>query len=65
MAFLRIKRTGAREYFYIVESRRRGTKVAQRILEYLGESPDRKRIEAACRYWKVAAPKPVKRSKRR
>ena len=36
MAFVRVKRHGEREYYYLVESYRENGKVKQRILSYLG-----------------------------
>ena len=53
MAFVRIKKTGKRHYYYIVESRRSGAIVQQRILEYLGRDPEPKRLKRALRYWGV------------
>ena len=53
MAFLRIKSRGERRYYYIVESRRRGLTVRQRTLEFLGDSPDKKRLKKALVYWGV------------
>lgn len=53
MAYLRIRERGEKRYYYIVESRRRSGTVQQRTLEYLGESPDPKRLKAALKYWKV------------
>ena len=42
-------------YFYIVQSVRRGDKVTQKILEYLGRDPSKARLAAALKYWKVGA----------
>jgi hypothetical protein len=53
MAYLRIRSRGKRRYYYIVESRRRAGTVRQKILQYLGESPDEKKVSEALRYWKV------------
>jgi len=53
MAFLRIKSRGIRRYYYIVENRRRGAKVQQKILEYLGHRPDPARLKKAMEYWQV------------
>ena len=52
MAFLRIKESGGRRYFYIVESRRRGAIIRQKILEYLGRDPSKKDQAEALKYWK-------------
>jgi hypothetical protein len=43
MAFVRIKKHGDREYYYLVESFRDNGKVRQRVLEYLGTHPPRGR----------------------
>jgi hypothetical protein len=53
MAFLRIKRIGARSYFYIVESRRSGPRVRQKTLQYLGPEPDDSVLKRAMSYWGV------------
>jgi hypothetical protein len=55
MAFLRKRRIGSGTYFYVIENRRRGGKVASRILEYLGRDPDPKRLKRALAYWGVKA----------
>lgn len=36
MAFVRERRRGNRTYYYLVESRREGNKVRQKVLKYLG-----------------------------
>ncbi len=53
MAYLVVKRISGGDYHYIIESRRRGSKVRQRILEYLGKNPDPKRLKRALKYWRV------------
>ena len=53
MAFLRKQRKGNAVYLYIVQNRRRGDKVRQRVCEYLGRDPDPKRLKRALRYWGV------------
>ncbi len=53
MAFLRKRRIGTGTYYYIIENRRRGGKVASRILEYLGRDPEPKRLKRALKYWGV------------
>ena len=53
MAFLRKQRKGNAVYFYIVQNRRRGDKVRQRVCEYLGRDPDPKRLKRALDYWGV------------
>jgi hypothetical protein len=63
MAFLRKQRKGRAVYYYIVQNRRRGGKVVQRVCEYLGRDPDPKRLKRALRYWGVKA-KPVRRERR-
>lgn len=43
MAFIRKKKFGNREYYYLVEAKREGKKVRQKVLRYLGAekpSPD-------------------------
>ena len=39
MAFVRIKRKGNRIYYYLVESKREGKKVRQKVIKYLGTEP--------------------------
>jgi hypothetical protein len=47
MAFVRTKRIKNKTYYYLVESRREGNKVRQRVIKYLGtEMPTKKQIEA-------------------
>jgi hypothetical protein len=53
MAFLRKRDIGGRTYLYIIENRRRGGKVQQKILQYLGRDPDPKRLKRALAYWGV------------
>jgi hypothetical protein len=57
MAFLRTvtkqTKSGKRTYLYIVESRRRGDTVRQKVLEYLGADPEPRRLKRALRYWNV------------
>ena len=36
MAYIRERRRGNRTYYYLVESRREGNKVRQKVLKYLG-----------------------------
>ena len=55
MAFIRKQRKGITDYYSVVESRRRNGKVTQKVLEYLGKDPSRKRLMEAKRYWKVKA----------
>jgi len=46
MAFVRTKRQGDRIYYYLVESRREGKKVRQKVIRYLGtEAPTKEQIE--------------------
>ncbi len=46
MAFVRAKRKGNRVYYYLVESKREGKKVRQKVLKYLGtEPPTEEQIE--------------------
>ena len=46
MAFVRAKRQGNRIYYYLVESRREGKKVRQKVIKYLGtEPPTKEQIE--------------------
>jgi hypothetical protein len=47
MAFVRTKRIKNRTYYYLVESRREGKKVRQKVIKYLGaEMPTKEQIEA-------------------
>ena len=39
MAFIRVKRHGNREYYYLVEGKRDGNKVRQKVIKYLGTKP--------------------------
>lgn len=39
MAFIRSKRFGDRTYYYLVEGRREAGKVRQKVIKYLGTSP--------------------------
>jgi len=36
MAFIRARKRGEKIYYYLVENRREGKKVKQRVLKYLG-----------------------------
>ena len=46
MAFVRSKRKGSRTYYYLVESRREGNKVRQKVIKYLGtEMPTKEQVE--------------------
>ena len=46
MAFVRTKRQGNRVYYYLVENRREGKKVRQKVIKYLGtEAPTKEQIE--------------------
>lgn len=42
MAFIRAKRRGDKTYYYLVETKREGNKVKQKVLKYLGTSPQGK-----------------------
>jgi hypothetical protein len=47
MAYIRVKRFGNREYYYLVENKREGKRVRQVVLKYLGKTlPPKKEIEA-------------------
>ena len=47
MAFVRTKRIKNKTYYYLVESKREGNKVRQRVIKYLGtEMPTKEQIEA-------------------
>ena len=39
MPFVRAKWRGQKSYYYLVESKREGNKVRQRIIRYLGTKP--------------------------
>jgi len=46
MAFVRTKQKGNRTYYYLVESKREGNKVRQKVIKYLGaERPTKEQIE--------------------
>jgi len=55
MATLRRRTLGKQTYIYIVQNRRRGGKVQQVILEYLGNARDvmPERLKRALVYWQV------------
>lgn len=42
VAFIRAKRRGDKTYYYLVETKREGNKVKQKVLKYLGTSPQGK-----------------------
>ncbi len=42
MPFVRAKHRGQKVYYYLVESKREGNKVRQRIIRYLGTKPPTK-----------------------
>jgi len=42
VAFVRTKRQGNRIYYYLVESKREGKKVRQKVIKYLGTKPPTK-----------------------
>jgi len=42
MAFVRTKRIGNKDYYYLVENYREGKKVKQRVIRYLGINPPTK-----------------------
>jgi hypothetical protein len=46
VAFIRTKRKGNRIYYYLVESKREGKKVRQKVIKYLGTKlPTKEQIE--------------------
>jgi len=46
LAFVRTKRKGDRIYYYLVESKRDGKKVRQKVIKYLGtEPPTKEQVE--------------------
>jgi hypothetical protein len=46
IVFVRAKRKNGRIYYYLVESRREGSKVRQKVIKYLGiEMPTKDEIE--------------------
>lgn len=53
MSWLRVQRKGSARYWAIVRNQRRGGRVVQRILEWLGRDPDPRRLRRALRYWRV------------
>ena len=40
MAYIRAKKRGDKTYYYLVEGKREGRKVKQKVLQYLGTSKD-------------------------
>jgi len=47
VAFVRSKRIENRTYYYLVESRREGKRVRQKVIKYLGaEPPTKEEVEA-------------------
>ena len=64
MAFLRIQNKASGRYYLIVASVRRGEKVRQKVLEYLGRDPDPERLGRALEYWGVKR-RPVKGGRRK
>jgi len=65
MAYLRVSRVGNGNYYYIMRSERKGTKVSAKVLEYLGRDPEPARLKRALTYWKVRATGAAGRTKRR
>lgn len=53
MAYLRVQRKGKNTYYMIQKNERRGGKVVQTILEFLGRDPDPARLKKALAYWEV------------
>lgn len=50
MAFVRTKQKGNSIYYYLVENKREGTKVRQKVIKYLGvQRPTKEEIEAILR----------------
>jgi len=50
IVFVRTKRKGGGVYYYLVESKREGKKVRQKIIKYLGaEPPTKEQIESMIR----------------
>jgi len=50
MAFVRTKRIKNRTYYYLVESRREGNRVKQKVIKYLGaQMPTKEQIETILR----------------
>jgi hypothetical protein len=46
MSYVRAKRRGNRTYYYLVESKREGKRVRQRVIRYLGtEVPTKEKLE--------------------
>jgi len=65
MAYLRIQRKGRNTYYVIQKNERRGGKVVQKILEYLGRDPDPVRLKKAMAYWGVKQDKRIAKNRRR
>ena len=57
MAFLRVQKKESGNYYMVVENHRRGEKVVQKVLEYLGRDPDHKKLKRALWYWRVGSKK--------
>ena len=54
MAFIRKRRIGKGTYYYVIENRRRGGKVRQKVLQYLGRKVDANTLRKALDYWEEA-----------
>ena len=48
MAFVRAKKRGDKVYYYLVENKREGKKIRQKVLKYLGTSPEGKTKKEFC-----------------
>jgi hypothetical protein len=48
MAFVRAKKRGDKVYYYLVENKREGKKIRQKVLKYLGTSPEGKTKKELC-----------------
>ena len=47
MAYIRVQKRGNRRYYYLVKSEREGSKVRQKVLQYLGTSkPSKDDVDA-------------------
>ena len=53
MAYLVKRKAPSGHYHYIMQSKRKGATVTNRILEYLGRDPDPATLKRALVYWRV------------
>ncbi len=61
MAYIVERKVKGYSYWYVVTSRRQGAQTRQKVLEYLGRNPSKKRLAEARKYWKVKSKRRKKR----